>query len=74
MEVLPSLVIPTESPDITSTLPLNHLKEYSEGTLRDSVQGVEVEEGARLTVSITIMCSVCRVRVWRMYRVDQYNV
>ena len=36
--MLPSLVIPTESPDITSTLPLNHLKEYSEGTPPEAVQ------------------------------------
>ena len=36
--MLPSFVIPTESPDITSTLPLNHLKEYSEGTPPEAVQ------------------------------------
>ena len=31
-------MIPTESPDIASTLPLNHLKEYSEGTPPEAVQ------------------------------------
>ena len=38
MEVLPSLVIVTESFEDSSTLSLNHLKVYSEGTPPEAVQ------------------------------------
>ena len=38
MEVLPSLVIVTESFENSSTLSLNHLKVYSEGTPPEAVQ------------------------------------